>query len=84
MPPIKIYTWNYCPYCVRAKRFFEEKGWTYGEINLEGKDDEMQKLIEKTHHRTVPQIFIGDTFIGGYTDLMEKERSGELAKIIET
>ena len=80
MKPVKVYSKNYCPYCDRAKALLTRKGVTYEEINLEGKDDEMMALIKETGMRTVPQIYIGDYFVGGFTELNELESNGELDK----
>ena len=63
---VKIYLWTYCPYCIGAKKLLESKNIAFEEIVLDGKDDELRALREKTHHRTVPQIFIGEEFIGGF------------------
>ena len=57
---IVIYTWTVCPYCVRAKNLLEAKGLKYKEINLDGQDEELKSLQEKTGMKTVPQIFIDD------------------------
>ncbi|MGE0764487.1 MAG: glutaredoxin 3 [Bdellovibrionales bacterium] len=82
MAQVTIYTWTVCPYCVRAKSLLKSKGVDYNEINLDGKDDELKKLQERTKWRTVPQIFIGDEFIGGYVDLAELETRGELDQLL--
>ncbi|MDP6754661.1 MAG: glutaredoxin domain-containing protein [Candidatus Marinimicrobia bacterium] len=71
MKEIKIYTTNWCPYCVVAKRFFDEKGWPYEEINIEEKGWNREKLIEVGKSMTVPQIVIDGEAIGGYDDLMQ-------------
>ena len=78
MKPVKIYSKNYCPYCSRAKSLLDRKGVNYEEINLEGKKDEMAALIKETGMRTVPQIYIGDYFVGGFTELKALETNGEL------
>ncbi len=75
---IEIYTWGYCPFCVRAKNLLAEKGLEFTEINLDGKDDELVKLREKTGQRTVPQIFIDDSFIGGFSELSALNADGKL------
>lgn len=75
---IKIYTTNSCPYCVKAKRYFTDKGFQFEEINLTGQFDKIDALKLKTGHLTVPQIFINESFIGGYSDLIDKINSGEL------
>lgn len=78
MSNVKIYTWTVCPYCDRAKALFKSKGVSYEEINLDGKNDELNELRERTGLRTVPQIFINDELVGGYSDLADLESKGEL------
>ncbi len=78
MSEVKIYTWTVCPYCDRAKALLKSKGVSYQEINLDGKDDELNELRAKTGLRTVPQIFINDELIGGYSDMAALESKGEL------
>jgi GrxC family glutaredoxin len=73
MAKIQIYTQSYCPYCTRAKEFVKSKGLDFEEINLDGKDEELNSLKNRTGHRTIPQIFVDDKFIGGYTDLVQLE-----------
>lgn len=74
-----IYTKDYCPYCDRAKEFFASRNIGFEEIDVSRDPQAYNDLKARTHHMTVPQIFIGDNFIGGYTDLMAKVRSGELS-----
>ncbi len=78
MPNIKVYSKNYCPFCDRAKALLKRKGADFTEINLEGKTEEMMALIKETGMRTVPQIFIGDEFIGGFSELSELDNQGKL------
>jgi glutaredoxin 3 len=59
-----------------------EKGVTFQEINLDGKDKELRALKERTGLRTVPQIFIDDKLVGGYQDLAALDMKGELEKLI--
>ncbi len=75
---VEIYTTKFCPYCVQAKEFFRQKGIAFQEIDLTGKWDELEALKERTQFRTVPQIFVNDVFVGGYTDLVDKYKSGEV------
>jgi len=75
---VTIYSKTYCPYCDRAKALFKSKGVVYDEIMLDDKDDEFAKLKQKTGMMTVPQIFINDTLVGGYSDLATLEREGKL------
>ncbi len=78
MSKVLIYSKTYCPYCDRAKAMFKSKGIAYEEIMLDDKDDEFAKLKQKTGMMTVPQIFINDTLVGGYSDLATLERDGKL------
>ena len=79
---IKIYSTNSCPYCVRAKQLLERKGIAFTEVNLSVEAPEVRlELMEKTNHRTVPQIFIIDDFIGGFDQLYALEREGKLDQL---
>jgi glutaredoxin 3 len=81
--PVKIYTTQTCPYCVRAKRLLQKKNVAYEEIDV-GRDDEARmKLIETTGRRTVPQVFIGDTHVGGSDDLYALDERGELDRLLQ-
>ena len=74
----KIYTRDHCPYCDHAKALCERLNLPYEEIHLEIGSTEMQALIAKNKHMTMPQIFIENKFIGGYDDLKSLADSGEL------
>lgn len=78
MARVKIYTTDNCPYCTRAKGLLKSKGIAFEEISMEGKLEELKALKEKTGLRTVPQIFIDDQLIGGFTELAAKDSKGEL------
>lgn len=76
---IKIYTKGGCPFCVKAKNLLNTNGISFSEINLEHQERSViDALIAKTNYRKVPQIFINDEFIGGFTELQEKFDNGEL------
>jgi glutaredoxin 3 len=82
-PKIDIYTKFACPYCVRAKRVLDSKGVEYDEhdITMGGpKRDEMRARAPNA--RTVPQIFIGDTHVGGSDELDTLERNGKLDALL--
>lgn len=79
MKPVKIYTTTYCGYCVRAKDLLTRKGVKYEELDVTSNDDMRSKLVEMSGgQRTVPQIWIGDTHVGGYSDLARLESEGRL------
>ncbi len=67
---IKIYTTDWCHYCVLAKRFFDEKGLIYEEVNIEKQGISREEMMKLTKGYSVPQIVINNTPIGGYDSLM--------------
>lgn len=83
MTPVRIYTTNYCPYCVRAKALLEKKGVKYEEHDVTGDDALRAKLVELSGgQKTVPQIWVGDTHVGGYTDLAKLDMEGKLDALL--
>nr|WP_260215065.1 glutaredoxin 3 [Candidatus Cardinium hertigii] len=82
MHNITIYTTKTCPYCIRAKALLQQKNLIYTEINVED-ESERAKMIEKTGgKRSVPQIFIGDQYIGGCDNLYALEKKGKLDELV--
>ena len=81
-PEVVIYSTNVCPYCVAAKALLEKKGVSYREINVENDPAERRRLMERTGLRTVPQIYVGDRHIGGFDELAELDRRGELDPLL--
>lgn len=80
---VKVYSTTFCPYCVRAKSLLERKGVAFTEINLDEEAPEVKtELIQKTRHRTVPQIFINNEFIGGFDQLYALEKEGKLDQLL--
>lgn len=82
-PKVIIYLTENCPFCVRAKIFFTDRGIDFEAIDLTHKPKELKELKDRTHWRTVPQIFINDTFIGGYSDLVQWNEDGRLAALLK-
>jgi len=83
MKPVRIYTTPICPYCVRAKSLLTKKGASFEEVDVfmdAGARDEM--LAQSGGARTVPQIFIGDTHVGGCDELYALEREGKLDPLL--
>jgi glutaredoxin 3 len=81
--PVKIYTTETCPYCVRAKRLLQKKNVPYEEIDVSWDDQARMRLIQSTGRRTVPQIFIGDRHVGGSDELHALEARGELDSLLQ-
>ena len=83
MPPIKMYTTGYCPYCVRAKALLQSKGvLAIEEIRIDTDPAQREDMMRITGRRTVPQIFIGSTHVGGFDDLNALNRAGKLDALL--
>lgn len=83
MKPVKMYSTQYCPYCDRAKRLLRERGVAQiDEVRVDLHPQERTLMIERTGQRTVPQIFIGDTHVGGCDDLYALDRRGGLLPLL--
>lgn len=83
MKPVRIYTTPMCPYCVRAKSLLKKKGVAFDEIDVFMDAEARKEMEENTGGaRTVPQIFIGDTHVGGSDDLLALETAGKLDKLL--
>ncbi|MCF8998435.1 glutaredoxin 3 [Acinetobacter nectaris] len=84
MANVVIYSTTVCPYCVRAKQLLERKGISYKEVNLSNEAPDVRiELMQRTNHRTVPQIFINDQFIGGFDQLYALDRESKLDELID-
>jgi glutaredoxin 3 len=81
---ITIYTTTYCGFCRQAKHLLEDQEVQYTEINVTDDDNKRAWLVQVTGQRTVPQIFIEDQPIGGYTDLFELVKNNVFKKMIES
>jgi glutaredoxin 3 len=83
MNPVRMYTTQVCPYCVRAKALLKQRGVdSIDEVRVDLNPAERDRMIALTGRRTVPQIFIGDTHVGGCDDLMLLDRTGGLAPLL--
>jgi glutaredoxin 3 len=83
MQPVKMYTTAVCPYCIRAKQILKAKGVeTIDEIRVDMQPQERMKMMEITGRRTVPQIFIGGTHVGGCDELMALDSRGGLVPLL--
>lgn len=83
MNPVRMYTTQVCPYCIRAKQLLTARGvQQIEEIRVDLQPEERVKMMEITGRRTVPQIFIGDTHVGGCDDLMALDQRGGLLPLL--
>ncbi len=83
MAPVKMYTTQVCPYCQRAKALLKQRGVeAIEEIRVDLDPAQRQTMMEITGRRTVPQIFIGDTHVGGCDDLVDLDQRGGLMPLL--
>ena len=83
MNPVKMYTTQVCPYCMMAKNLLKQKGVTNViEVRVDLDPAVRDEMIERTGRRTVPQIFIGDTHVGGFDDLSALNTQGKLDALL--
>ncbi|MFK7956562.1 MAG: glutaredoxin 3 [Lysobacterales bacterium] len=76
---IEIYSKGWCPFCTRAKALLDRLGLGYVEYNVESEEGRLEEMLTRADgRRTVPQIFLDDRGIGGYTELYKLEQDGEL------
>ncbi|MDE1948570.1 MAG: glutaredoxin 3 [Burkholderiales bacterium] len=84
MKPVRMYTTEVCPFCVRAKALLRQRGVeSIEEIRVDLQPQQRTRMVELTGRRTVPQIFIGETHVGGCDDLVALDRQGGLLPLLE-
>ena len=79
---VVLYSSNYCPYCTRAKQLLKHKGVQYTEFLVDGDTAMRQKMMQLSGSHTVPQIWVGNTHVGGCDDLFDLERQGVLDDLL--
>ncbi len=83
MPKVEIYTKFMCPYCTRAKSLLSAKGVSFEEHDITMGGPKRQEMLDRSKGKsTVPQIFIGDTHVGGSDDLAALDRGGKLDALL--
>ena len=83
MKPVKMYTTQYCPYCIRAKSLLKQRGVeAIDEIRVDEQPAERHTMVQLTGRRTVPQIFIGGVHVGGCDDLIALDQRGGLMPLL--
>ena len=81
-PVITMYSSAICPYCVMAKNFLKSRGLDWTEVRIDIDADARQKMVALARRTSVPQIFIGETHVGGYDDMMALHRAGKLEPLL--
>tara|TARA_B100000809_G_scaffold259285_1_gene304001 strand:- start:1171 stop:1419 length:249 start_codon:yes stop_codon:yes gene_type:complete len=79
-----MYTTQFCPYCVRANQLLASKDVAVKEVRVDLNPEERAKMMRLSGRRTVPQIWIGDTHVGGFDELWALDRKGELEPLLES
>ncbi|MFT6168171.1 MAG: glutaredoxin 3 [Celeribacter sp.] len=83
MQPVTLYTTPICPFCVAAKRLLDSKGVEYTDIDVMADPDRRAEMMQRANgHHTVPQIFVGETHVGGCDELHQLERAGKLDPLL--
>jgi glutaredoxin 3 len=83
MRPVTIYTTPFCGYCMAAKRLLSDKGVRFDEIDVLRDPERRQEMIQRSRGgRTVPQIFVGETAVGGYDEISALDRAGKLDALL--
>ena len=81
-PAVVMYTTGWCPYCERARKLLARKNVAFEEIDLDSAPEKRAEMQQRSGRRSVPQIFIGDTHVGGSDDLHDLEDAGKLDALL--
>lgn len=81
-PRITLYTSAICGYCMAAKNFLRSQGLEWTEVRIDTDPVAREKMVAQAKRTSVPQVFIGDTHIGGYDDMMALHRAGKLERLL--
>lgn len=83
-PKVEIYTWSWCPFCIRAKSLLDRKSVSYAEYAIDGDEAARDQMSERAQgRRSLPQIFVNDQPIGGCDELYALEREGRLDTLLQ-
>ena len=83
MKSVRMYTTGLCPFCVMAKRLLQQKGVAIEEVRVDSDTTQREEMMRITGRRTVPQIFVGETHVGGFDDLSAMDRAGKLDPLLK-
>jgi len=81
-PKVRMYATGWCPYCERARRLLKQKNVDFEEIDVEARPEARTEMTARSGRRTVPQIFIGETLVGGSDELHALDASGGLDSLL--
>ena len=83
MKKVTIYSTRICPYCMRAKNFFQKREVPYEDIMVDQEPEQLKIMMDKSKRQSVPQIFIGDYHVGGFDDLVGHDMDGKLEDLLK-
>jgi glutaredoxin 3 len=83
MAEVTVYTGSFCGPCVQATSLLERRGIAYIEVSVEDHPGLREQLLARSGRRTLPQVYVGERYVGGAAELAALDRSGELKKLIE-
>lgn len=82
-PKVVMYATSWCPYCARARQLLASKGVEVAEVDIEAAPAARAEMMSRSGQRTVPQIFIGETHVGGCDDLLDLDAGGGLDRLLQ-
>jgi glutaredoxin 3 len=82
-PKVQVYATQWCPYCTRARQLLTSKGAEIEEIDVDARPDAREEMTARSGRRTVPQIFINQTHVGGCDDLIALDEAGGLDPLLQ-
>ncbi len=82
MAPVTVYTTRWCPFCIRAKMLLNNRGIEFAEIEVDGDPELRADMARRAGRTSVPQIWIGETHVGGFDELNLLERRGQLDNLL--
>ena len=82
-PAVTVYTTGFCGHCLRVKSLLERHGIPFTEVDAEDHPGLREKLLEKSGRRTLPQVYVGDRYVGGADEMTALEKRGELLRLIQ-
>lgn len=82
-PPITLYTSAVCGFCMAAKNFLKSKGLEWTEVRIDTDPAAREKMVALAKRTSVPQIFVGETHVGGYDEMMALHRAGKFEPLLE-
>ena len=83
MRDVTVYTGSFCGYCMQVTALLERRGIAYTEVSVEDHPGLREELLARSGRRTLPQVYVGDRYVGGAAELAALDRSGELKRLIQ-